>query len=188
MERKPHCFHQVAKRWDLAHEGWKWCVSWRYVHRVNINHFNSSQQATGFNQFEPLQSGGKDPELSLRTGFVKNFYKGLPRWLSGKESTCQAKDVGSIPGQEDPLEKDMVVYSNILVWEITGQRSLLGCCPRSHKESDTTQQLNNNNKNGKKKKKIGHLQIGVTTKRRQVSVILRRTEFFLNIKRSLWPM
>ena len=23
---------------------------------------------------------------------------GLPRWLSGKESTCQAVDVGSIPG------------------------------------------------------------------------------------------
>ena len=22
----------------------------------------------------------------------------LPRWLSGKESTCQAGDVGSIPG------------------------------------------------------------------------------------------
>ena len=24
--------------------------------------------------------------------------KGLPRWLSGKESTCNAGDVGSIPG------------------------------------------------------------------------------------------
>jgi len=23
---------------------------------------------------------------------------GLPRWLSGKESTCQAGDMGSIPG------------------------------------------------------------------------------------------
>ena len=24
--------------------------------------------------------------------------KGLPRWLSGKESTCQCRDMGSIPG------------------------------------------------------------------------------------------
>ena len=152
MERKHHSFHQVAECWDLAHEGWKWYVSWQYAHFVNINSFNSSQQATGFNQDEPLQSGGKDPKLSLRARVCKNFYKGLPRWLSGKESACQAKDVGSIPGQEDPLEKDMVVHSNILVWEITGQRSLLGCCPWSHKESDTTQQLNNNI-NGKKKKK-----------------------------------
>ena len=26
------------------------------------------------------------------------YFLGLPRWLSGKESTCQAADVGSIPG------------------------------------------------------------------------------------------
>ena len=26
------------------------------------------------------------------------FEKGLPRWLSSKESACQAGDVGSIPG------------------------------------------------------------------------------------------
>ena len=27
-------------------------------------------------------------------------------------------DVGSIPGEEDPLEKEMASYSNILAWEI----------------------------------------------------------------------
>ena len=35
-----------------------------------------------------------------------NFYR-LPRWLSAKESACNAGDtgdVGSIPGQKDPLE------------------------------------------------------------------------------------
>ena len=26
----------------------------------------------------------------------------LSRWLSGKESSCQAGDVGSIPGSKDP--------------------------------------------------------------------------------------
>ena len=43
--------------------------------------------------------------------------------------------VGSL-GQEDPLEKEMAVYSSILAWKSHGQRSLVNsplCC----KESDT---------------------------------------------------
>jgi len=40
------------------------------------------------------------------------FYVGLPRWLSGKESTCDAGDVSSIPesgsspggGHDNPLQ------------------------------------------------------------------------------------
>ena len=46
---------------------------------------------------------------------------GLPRWLSGKEPTCNAGDTGnsgSIPGWEDPLEKKMATHSSILAWEI----------------------------------------------------------------------
>ena len=43
---------------------------------------------------------------------------GLPWWLSGIESTCQAGDEGSIPGQEDSLEKEMAAHSSILAWEI----------------------------------------------------------------------
>ena len=35
-------------------------------------------------------------------------------WLSGKESTCSAGDVGSVPG----LEKEMETQSSILAWEI----------------------------------------------------------------------
>ena len=33
----------------------------------------------------------------------------------GKESACSAGDQGSIPW-EDPLEKEMATYSNILAW------------------------------------------------------------------------
>ena len=32
---------------------------------------------------------------------------GLPRWLSGKESTCHAGDVSQSPDWEDALEKEM---------------------------------------------------------------------------------
>ena len=30
----------------------------------------------------------------------------------------QETDTGSIPGQEDPLEKEMATHSNILAWKI----------------------------------------------------------------------
>ena len=35
-----------------------------------------------------------------------------------KLSTCNAGDLGSIPGQEDPLEKEMATHSSILAWRI----------------------------------------------------------------------
>ena len=51
---------------------------------------------------------------------------GLPRWHSGKESACNAgyaRDAVSILGQEDPLEKGMATYSNILPWKIPWTRN-----------------------------------------------------------------
>ena len=32
----------------------------------------------------------------------------------GKESACNAGDMGSVPGLEDPLEKGMATHSSIL--------------------------------------------------------------------------
>ena len=43
--------------------------------------------------------------------------RGLPRWLSGKESTYQAGDAGSSPRGEDPPETEMAT-SSILAWEM----------------------------------------------------------------------
>ena len=47
-------------------------------------------------------------------------------------------------GWENPLEEGMATHSSILdfSWENTHeQRSLVGCIPWGHKESDTTDQL-----------------------------------------------
>ena len=33
-----------------------------------------------------------------------------------KASVCNAGDMGSIPGSEDPLEKEMATHSSILAW------------------------------------------------------------------------
>ena len=43
---------------------------------------------------------------------------GLPWGSAGKESTHNARDLGSIPGLEDPLEKGMAAHSSILAWRI----------------------------------------------------------------------
>ena len=47
----------------------------------------------------------------------------------GKESACSAGDLGSVLGQEDPLEKWMAAHSSILAWRIPYR----GACPWGHK-------------------------------------------------------
>ena len=42
----------------------------------------------------------------------------LLKWLSGKESTCNAGDTGSILGREDLLEKEMATYCSVLAWKV----------------------------------------------------------------------
>ena len=68
---------------------------------------------------------------------------GFPGVSDGKESTCNAGDVGSTPGlgrsagggHANPLQFSCLENSN-------GQRSLVGYSPWGHKESDTTERLN----------------------------------------------
>ena len=42
----------------------------------------------------------------------------FPGGSDGEESACSAGDLGSIPGQEDPLEKGMATHSSILAWRM----------------------------------------------------------------------
>ena len=69
------------------------------------------------------------------------FY-GLRQGLSGKESACNAGDtgdVGSVPGQEDPLAGAWQPIPVFLPGESHGQQSLAGYSSWSHKKSDTTE-------------------------------------------------
>ena len=43
---------------------------------------------------------------------------GLPKWLSGKESTSMKKPQVRSLGWEDPLQEGMATHSNILAWKI----------------------------------------------------------------------
>ena len=44
--------------------------------------------------------------------------EGFPGGSEDKASACKAGDPGSIPGWEDPLEKEMTTHSSILAWRI----------------------------------------------------------------------
>ena len=71
-------------------------------------------------------------------------WPGFPRWLSGKESTCNAgdtEDKSSIPGLGRSPEEEIATHLSILAGKSHGQGSLLDCSPWSHKELDTTEQL-----------------------------------------------
>ena len=46
------------------------------------------------------------------------YHPGDPGDLDSKESACNVRDPGLIPGLEDPLEKGTTTCSSILAWEI----------------------------------------------------------------------
>ena len=47
---------------------------------------------------------------------------GFPSGSDGKESACNAGDMGSIPGLEDPLEEGMATHFSVLAWRIPMDR------------------------------------------------------------------
>ena len=65
----------------------------------------------------------------------------LSTFSGGSEVKASASNVGD-PGLIlglGSLEKEMATHSSILAGESHGLRSLMGCSPRSHKESDMTE-------------------------------------------------
>ena len=66
---------------------------------------------------------------------------GLPRWLSGKESACDAEDaVGWIPGSGRPLEEGTATCSSILALENLMDRGAWQAAFH-HTESDMSQHV-----------------------------------------------
>ena len=57
---------------------------------------------------------------------AKQKLLGLPRWLSGKESACNAGDTGLIPGSGESLDKEMKTHCTYPiyrgVWRTTVHR------------------------------------------------------------------
>ena len=49
---------------------------------------------------------------------IKKLLWGFLCGSAGKESTCNAGDLGLSLGQEDALEKEMATHSSVLAWRI----------------------------------------------------------------------
>ena len=56
----------------------------------------------------------------------------------GKESACNAGDLGLILGWEDTLEKEMATHSSVFAWEIPWTEKLGRLQSMGSQESDTT--------------------------------------------------
>ena len=68
---------------------------------------------------------------------------GFPGGSDGKESSCNAGDLGWIPpsGPEDLLEKGMAAHSSILAWRIRWTEKSGGLLSTVFTESDRTERL-----------------------------------------------
>ena len=86
---------------------------------------------------------------------------GFPGSSDGKESACNARHPGSIPGLGRSLQKEMATYATILAQKIPRTEQTGGVGGWATEELDTTEKLTHfqkgwtkiNNPNQKKKKK-----------------------------------
>ena len=80
----------------------------------------------------------RDGELSVDAV----VWGGLPRWLSGKESTCQCRGLRFHPwAGKIPWRRKWQHIPVFLVGKFHGRRILVDYSPGDHKESDTVDQL-----------------------------------------------
>ena len=96
----------------------------------------SLEPALPSTQVDPVLTNtpGASPPSSVCGWLEGSAWSGyrLPRWLSSTESawgTGDERDVGSSPGDEDPLEKEMQATPVFLPGESHGQKSLAGHSP-----------------------------------------------------------
>ena len=99
---------------------WKWKVKVKSLSRVRLlaTPWTAAYQAPpsiGFSRQE-YWSGVPLPSPSL---YVTRIYMGLPRWVSGKESTrqCRRHRRPAFNTWEDHMEKEVETYSSILLLE-----------------------------------------------------------------------
>ena len=57
--------------------------------------------------------------LEVKDTLVHNVFWGFLGGSEVKASACNMGDLGSIPGREDPLEKEMATHSSVPAWRIS---------------------------------------------------------------------
>ena len=86
--------------------------------------------------------------ISLTVPRKKSFFFFLNTGFAGGsvvKSQPAMQEIWALPHWEDPLEKEMATYPNILACEIPWTEEPGGLQSMGSQESDTTKRLNNNN-------------------------------------------
>ena len=85
--------------------------------------------------------GGSNGGIAEFTCIIRDNLMGFSGGSDGKESACNAGDLGLIPGYgRFPWRREWLPTLVFLPGEFHGQRSLAGYSSWSHKESGTTEQ------------------------------------------------
>ena len=58
------------------------------------------------------------PPTCMTSFYFSHCFKGFSGDSDSEEFTCNAGDLGLIPGSRNPLEKGMATHSSILAWRI----------------------------------------------------------------------
>ena len=116
-----------------------WKRKWQPTPVFLTGEFHAQRSVVGYSPW------GRKSQTWLSDSTTTYMFKGLPRWLSGEESTCQSRRckkwgfyswLGKIPWsrkwQPTPV---------FLPGKFHGQSSLAGYSPWGHKELDTTEWL-----------------------------------------------
>ena len=116
--------------------------------------------------------------LKYRLFLIKKSYllclgvysiKGLPWWLSGKESACQCRRLGFSPGVgKTPWEKEMATHSSILAWEIPWREEPGGLQSMGSQKSHT--QLRHNLVSKQQQELINNVLILSSKQRRDLAI------------------
>ena len=102
-----HCKFE-KNEWNHSKSGTV-CIQLLFVNHTSIKLGQKGRQAQSFLM--------QEIKCTLKNTQVK-LLKGFPVGSDSKESTWNAGHLGSILGQEDPLEEDTVTPSSILTWRI----------------------------------------------------------------------
>ena len=110
------------------------------------SHLQSFPTSGSFQMSQFFASGSQRGKIPWRRNRLPTpVFLDFPGGSDSKESACNARNLGSIPGLGRSPGEGHATHSSILPGEFHGQRSLGSYSPWGHKESDKTEQISTRN-------------------------------------------
>ena len=117
----------LCRRSCRHHRGWQWCPCAAAPPGPRWSDCWSNR--SGGHSKEPVTNGmvtrcNTSASTCIRRSshfdvrYVNHISWGFPGGSEGKESGCNSGDLGSVPGWEDPLEKELATHSSGPAWRL----------------------------------------------------------------------